>query len=197
VLGLSLSMALSFITFALGHALYPDIVAPRTWQLFGANALSDGLTLSATFLVVRWAVAPGKLLGRIPLAILLCLGISAILSCLALYFGLLGTAQALSPGAVLNVLFGRAPDGQVREYGPYFWIMRTTFLPIALYLLVLLIFWLIKVALDPAAWIVRQATPRATPLSYLAAATGIYVAAFGALGLLLDQIGRAVEAITA
>jgi len=197
VLGLSLSMALSFLALALGHALYPDIVAPRTWQLFGTNALSDGLTLSATFLAVRWAVAPGKLLGRVPLAILFCLGISAVLSGLALYFGLLGTAQALSPGAVLNVLFGRSPDGQMREYGPYFWIMRTSFLPIALYLLVLLVFWLVKVALDPAAWIVRHATRRDLPLTYLAAAAGIYAAAFTALGVLFDQIGRAVEAMTA
>jgi hypothetical protein len=197
VLGISLSMALSFLALALGHALHPDIVAPRTWQLFGANALCDGLTLSATFLVVRWAVAPGKLLGRVPLAILLCLGVSAVLSCLALYSGLWGTPQALSPGAVVNVLFGRSPDGQGREYGPYFWVMRTSFLPIALYLLVLLVFWLVKVALDPAAWIVRQATPRERPLAYLVAAAGMLATVFGALAAALDHIGSAIEAMTA
>ncbi len=75
--------------------------------------------------------------------------------------------------------------------------MHTTFLPIALYLLVLLIAWLIKIALDPAAWLVRQATMRETPLRYLAAAAGIYVAAFSALGVVFKEIGQAVRALLA
>jgi hypothetical protein len=197
VLGISASMTLTFVALALGHALHPELDAPRTWQLFAANAVGGGLILSSTFLVVRWAVARSKLVGRIPLAILFDLGIAATLSCLALYVGLFGTAQALAPGAVFHVLLGFAPDGRAHEFGPYFWTMHTTFLPIALYLLVLLIAWLIKVALDPAAWLVRQAAMRETPLRYLAAAAGIYVAAFSALGVVFKEIGQAVGAILA
>jgi hypothetical protein len=197
VLGISVSMTLTFVALALGHALHPELVVPRTWQLFAANALGGGLILSSTFLVVRWAVERSKLVGRIPLAILFDLGIAATLSCLALYVGLWGTAQALPPRAIVRVLLGFAPDGHAHEFGSYFWTMHMTFLPIALYLLVLLVAWLIKVALDPAAWLVRQAALRETPLKYLAAAAGIYVAAFSALGVVFKEIGQAVEAIFA
>jgi len=196
VLGISVSMTLTFVALALGHALHPELVVPQTWQLFAANALGGGLILSSTFLVVRWAVVRSKIVARVPLAILFDLGVAATLSCLALYIGLWGTAQALSPGAIFHVLFGFAPDGHAHEFGSYFWIMHTTFLPIALYLLVLLTAWLIKVALDPAAWLVQQAAMRETPLKYLAAAAAIYVAAFSALGVVLKQIGQAVEAIS-
>jgi hypothetical protein len=197
VLGISVTMTLTFVALALGHALHPELVAPQTWQLFAANALGGGLILSSTFLVVRWAVARRKLVGRIPLAILLDLGIAATLSCLALYVGLWGTPQALPPRAIFHVLLGYAPDGHAHEFGPYFWMMHTTFLPIVLYLLVLLVAWLIKVALDPAAWLVRHAAMRETPLKYLAAAAGIYVAAFSALGFVFKEIGQAVGAIFA
>ncbi len=197
VLGVSLSMTLTTAGLALGQALHPELVAPRSWQLLAANALCDGLKMPLTFRLVRWAVAPGGLLWRVPLAVLLNLGVAAMLAGVSLYAGVLGTPQELSPAAVVNVLRGLAPGGDALQFGPYFWVMHTTFLPIAGYLLTLLVFWLAKIALDPAEWVVRQAALRDTPLNYLVAAAGIYVAAFAGLGVVFDQIGRAIEALSA
>lgn len=189
VLGLSLSMAMTFVAFAIGQFLHPDIAVPRTFQLVACNALGDGLTLSLTFVLVRWAVSSGLDLWRIPLAIVVTIGLASVFAGSSLYVGLWGSPQAMSPAEVLNVLLGYDRGGTARVWGPYFWIAHTTFLPLAAYFSMLAVLWLIKLAVEPASRLIRHATGQPQPLKYLAVASSLYAALFTALAVVLKQLG--------
>jgi len=69
---------------------------------------------------------------RIAMATGFNLGLAALLACCSIWFALHGTPSALSVAGVLRLLVGRSPSGQEWYLGPLFWVMHTTFLPLAI-----------------------------------------------------------------
>jgi hypothetical protein len=152
LLGISLSLALTFSALALGHLLAPDAPLPQTIQLVVSNAIFDGLTLMLTIRVLQFAtqnvvrardLSSQTLLSlKVGIAIVVDLIIAAVLAIFSLYIGLFGTELELGFVETLNVLRGLSPAGTGLEFGPFFWVMHTAFIPTAIYLclLVLMIF---------------------------------------------------------
>jgi hypothetical protein len=175
-LGASASFAVTYFSLLLGHVARPTAPVPQTLQMLLSNVIFDGCTMVATVLILRWAVSKGTL--RIPGAIAMDTVVAGILACGSLYFGLIGSSNALSPHQVLSVLLGRSPDGSDWEFGPYFWAMHTTFIPTAIYLCAILFCWLAKCVLTTAHWFFGKAQEHKNPLKLTAAACGVMIAVF-------------------
>lgn len=180
------SFSVTLLALLLGHAVYPDLWVPKTFQMLISNVLCDGFTLLTTFWILGWAVAK-KGLFRIPAAILLDIVVAALLACCSLYFGLVFTEHGLSPVQVLRVLIGKSPDGSGLEFGPYFWAMHTTFIPTLLYLFLIGVCWMAKVVLTVAAKFTKKALEHEKPCELTAALFGILFAVFTALSLTLGS----------
>jgi len=150
------------------------------------NVVCDGLTLAGTFWILQWAMAK-KGLFRIPMAVLVDLLVGGLLACCSLYFGLAFTEHGLSAAEVLYVLVGKAPNGREYELGPCFWAMHTTFIPTALYLMVIGMCWIGKLILAVAAKFTNKALEHEKPLGLTAALCGVFFAIFTALSLALGS----------
>lgn len=146
MLGVALSITITYASFVIGMQAIPSSYIPRTAQMLFSNIIFDGLTMVITVNVLRHAISkPGVF--RIPLAVIVDVLAAGLLACCSLYFGLVGTSYALDYQQILYVLIGKSPDGTILQLGPYFWAMHTTFLPTLFYLLVIVIAWFAKALL--------------------------------------------------
>ncbi|WP_323762451.1 hypothetical protein [Maricaulis sp.] len=152
LLGICLSLALTFSALALGSFLEPMAPLPQMLQLVVCNAIFDGLTLMLTIRVLQFATRGAFRRGssdivaslKVLVAIVVDIGIAAGLAFLSLYIGLFGSEFQVSAVEALRVLVGQAPNGEGLEFGPYFWVMHTAFIPTAMYLLGLVLLILMK-----------------------------------------------------
>jgi hypothetical protein len=83
-----LSFAITLAALWLGSAIVPDAPIPQTFQLLAMNVICDGLTVYATYALLRWALDPGDL---DPMSVLLV----ALLCCPLVAVGL-GLAWSLA-----------------------------------------------------------------------------------------------------
>lgn len=101
------STILTLSSFVVGKALSPLALAPHSMQMFVSNAVFD----LSTVLLTYWAWRPLKVDSgqpslRLARLVLVPIGFASIFSCSALYFGLVGTANQLSPIEVARTFVG-------------------------------------------------------------------------------------------
>jgi hypothetical protein len=131
------SFFVSLLALFIGHQLDPQGLIPQTPRMLWSNALFDGATVVTSLYVLERAITTRRLLSisvNIPTAVVLDLALGMVFACGSLWFGIKGVA--FKP--VRWTLIGHSVDGTHWEFGPYFWAMHTTFLPLAFYLLVVL-----------------------------------------------------------
>ena len=178
------SVALSFpVTLAallVGHTAVPNSWIPKTLQMLLSNAIFDGLTMSATIIILSRCLQP-KRLFPIPVAIILDIVLALVFACCSLWFGLCFTQNALSWNQILNVLVAKSLDGTKYELGTFFWAMHTVFLPTLAYLSVLLILWMAKLIVLPVSKILSRGKELDHPHHLTATLFGIIAAVFIAL----------------
>ncbi len=169
----------TFSALVLGQVLEPSAPVPQTFQLLFVNTVLDSLTIVATLWLLMfafrhasgWLTAP-VLVFAIGMDILL----AALFAVLSLYLGLLGNPEfALTIRECVSVLWGLSPDGSVREFGPYFWVMHTVFLPTMVYLGMLMIVLIARLTAFVFAIVLRRANNIEWP------ATGTLLGALGTI----------------
>jgi len=179
----SLSVILTLFSLMIGHSFMPDFWVPKTTRMIISNFLFDFFTIYTTIFLLRWAVKK-KSTYRIPMAIVIDIFFSAIFACFALYFGLIFSDKSLSIIETLNVLIAKSPDGNTFQYGPYFWVMHTTFIPTAIYLLLIIFSWLVKIILIPAVYIFGE-LEKQNPLYVFSVIFGLIASIFHLLNLFI------------
>jgi len=73
--------------------------------------------------------------------------VACVVALLSVGLGLLGTPLALDISSLAHVFIGLDPEGRHWQFGPYFCVMHTTFIPLIVYLALLWVCWTAKVAL--------------------------------------------------
>jgi hypothetical protein len=169
--GAGFSVALTLCGLTLGHLLYPHSPVPQTLQMITANAVFDGLTVVTTIIVLQWAVAPGgfRTTLRIPAAIVLDIGLAALWACCSLLLGLILTPDALSISEVVSILIGLDPGGKNREFGPYFWVMHTAFIPTATYLSFIMVSYFLKLFSGITYYLASKVSQNGRPFNIISA----------------------------
>lgn len=141
------SLLMTATAMAMGSYLAPRAEATLTVRLLLSNFLCDSLTIVATIRIFK-GLRCAETGSRIPTAALLSLAIGATCAFSSLFFGLLGTDKQMSAMDVLAVMIGRDPGNPAtRLLDGYFFLMHTTFVPLALYLAVCLVLWWAKLTL--------------------------------------------------
>lgn len=100
-----------------------------------------------TLLILERVLSGGRKAWLVP-ALLLDVFCAAILAFLSLFFGLAGTLDALTWTELLAVFLGQGVGGPVPPLGAYFWVMHSAFLPTSFILLLILVWFLAKTALQ-------------------------------------------------
>lgn len=125
------------LAIIVGLLFSPSTALPDNFQLIFVNAILDAASIYFTVILLRHSFVVGqvrRLLGSVFLIISLC----AFFSILALTFGLLNSENYLPLRSVLYVFLGKSTDGSHFTFGSHFWVMHTTFIPILLYLSIVL-----------------------------------------------------------
>jgi hypothetical protein len=147
-----LSSFITLLSLTFGHTIMPDLWIPKTTKMIISNIIFDIFTVYATFYLLKWAIKKHSIY-RIPIAIIIDIIFASLFACLSLYFGLIFSEKSLSIVETLNILIAKSPGGNTFEYGPYFWVMHTTFIPTLLYLLIVSFSWYAKIILIPIVWL--------------------------------------------
>jgi hypothetical protein len=193
VFAVCISFSVTYFSFLIGNVANPEALVPRTFSMLLSNALFDGLTMVVTLAILRWAIAERGVF-RLPLAIGVDIFLCSVLACGSLYFGLYFSDYRLSPGEVVLVLFGRAPDNSGFELGPCFWAMHTTFLPTLFYLSFILFVWVFRGFLYPVRWLFGVGQTHKNPLKLTYLALGLVSTIFLVLSLGTGQVEKYVKA---
>ncbi|UTW61834.1 hypothetical protein KFE98_17745 [bacterium SCSIO 12741] len=176
------SFSLTFLSFLIGHILYPLDHIPRTWQMLISNFFSDGLTLIFTYALLKKSLNFRKVL--LPLFILLDLFIATILAIFSLFFGLLYTEESLTILEVFNVLIAKSPEGKLLHFGVYFWVMHTAFIPTLFFLSVIMTGWICKIVLECLKWFFHKGyLPKNNPFQLTIAVCGLFAVIFSYLAV--------------
>jgi hypothetical protein len=186
------SFSITMIALLIGHEVNPSAWVPQTLQMLISNVIFDSLTIITTFTILSWAISSSGFL-RIPLAIMLDLLAAAILACASLYFGLLFTDKVLSLREVFSVLIAKSTDETRLEFGPYFWVMHTTFIPTLIYLFMIMLAWVGKTMLTPVRWFFGKGQEHKNPLTLTAALCGIFIAIFSLLAFVAGEAQKYAE----
>ena len=127
-----------------------------------------------------------------PIAITLDLLVAAAFAIFSLYFGLLGTGLSLPVVGSFNVLVARDPTGSGPALGPYFWVMHTTFLPTAAYLLVILLYYLGKLVVLPVSSVLARGAIKQEPHRLTSLTLAFAAALFGAVAAVIEPFQNEV-----
>jgi hypothetical protein len=192
-LTLPLSFAITVASLAIGHHIDPSLWLPRAWQMMLSNVMFDSLTVVVTLNILGWSVpekeeAEGQeenkgikerrlsLLIAIPAACL----IAGVFACTSLWCGLGFSPHAVSPLETLHALIGRSPDGHRWSFGPLFWTMHTTFIPVLIVLSAIVLLWIAHlVVISPVyGWLGMSKEETASPFKVTKGFLGIWAALF-------------------
>jgi len=143
-----ISSIVTLLSLIIGHRIMPDLWVPKTIRMIISNFIFDIFTVYTTIYLLKWAIKK-HVIFRIPIAIAIDIILASLFACFSLYFGLIFSDKSLSIVETLNILIAKSPGGHTFEYGPYFWVMHTAFIPTFLYLLVLSFSWYVKLILIP------------------------------------------------
>ena len=201
---LSLSFLVTAVALLVGSIAVPSAEVPQTAQMFLVNVLCDGITLVMTYMILEravdktvlgkgpsWVSSEPEVIRRkypIPVAILLDISVAAMLACLSLYLGLLGTERAITIREAVNVLVALAPAGTTYELGPFFWAMHTTFIPTLMYLTVIVLAYIGKLIVLPVFHVLKKGHELEKPHDLTAAVFAFVAVVFVAIGGLLGRI---------
>jgi len=151
----------------------------------------DKIFRNATRYGVRTKIISKPTLS-IPIAIILDVVLAGVLACLALWIGLLLTpGQSIDALGALRVLIGMTPDGSDWSFGPYFWVMHTTFLPTLFYLSIIGFFFVVRVVSPPVLRRTNRLGSKKDPAELLSSVTGVGAAFTSFIAVL----ARAVEVL--
>jgi hypothetical protein len=172
----SVSMILSEVAIRFGEYMAPQDVLQRTKMLFTSNSFFDGLTVLTLMRVFSWSnrsVSNVKIIA----AICFCSMLAILFAYFSLYIGLYWSDSPLSPQELFNVLIGRSFDGSYWHFGPHFFLMHTTFIPIILFILSLIFVWSAKLFVDSFEWFLeRGMLPDINPVNLAASFVGLLAA---------------------
>lgn len=177
------SFTVTAVALLIGHLASPEDHVPQTLRLIVINAGCDTATLLFTFWILRQAAEKSRL--PLLLAVVIDLGVSAMLACVSLWLSLAGTPEALSLGEVGRVLIGLEPDGSRLGAGPYFWVMHTTFLPTLAFLMFLLSTLVAKYVVLPLNAVWEKTSTVDEPDKLTAGLMGFWAVVFGSLAALV------------
>lgn len=188
-ISVGISFSLTFFSLWFGKVISPSSQVPQTFQMLTSNVIFDAVTVILTFAILEWSLKKKGLL-RIPFAIVFDFIISGILACASLYFGLVLSENQLSLRQVLLVLIGKSSTNNGFEFGPFFWAMHTTFIPIGLYLVVILLAWLAKMLLILTRWFFGKGHEHKNPLALTAALCSLVAVTLTFSGLVIDTFDK-------
>jgi hypothetical protein len=160
-------------------------------QAIISNLACDTLTILLIVKLFALRGKTGKPRGLVTV-IVTSLAISAALACLSLYLSFVGTSNNIHPVKTLNVLVGLSPTGYGFELSVFFFLMHTTFIPVAIFLLVLLSAAGVKLIVRVTTRILGLSSgEQVNPFRAFAAIFGIFVAALtaasGIAGIMKDN----------
>ena len=144
-----LSAAFTAGAMGLGSYMVPQSEAQLSVQLLLVNFVCDVIAVISCILLFRKVVSKGRVLSRLPLVVLAVFGIAGIAAVLSLLLGLAGSNAGLSLSQVMQIFIGRDPwNSSVFRLDGYFFVMHTTFIPLAFYASLLLLAWWSKAVLS-------------------------------------------------
>lgn len=188
------SMAISFvitmISLFIGHLAEPHSWVPKTVQILYSNVFFDGLTMIVTIKILNTAIRDHSWLN-IPIAIILDVIAAGILAFLSLYIGLMFTEHSVSMLQVWRTLWGRTLDGVFYSFGPYFWVMHTTFIPTLIYLSVIMLCWIGKLVVLPVVKLFEKGGEVRNPHHLTAGVFAFVAAVFLGISTLFGHIHEA------
>lgn len=149
---IAFSFTVTLSALFIGHQFDSQAWVPQTQRLLWANALFDGATVVVSLYILERALPPRRSFS-IPTAVGLDLLLGVIFACASLWLGV----KRLAAQEVVRVLFAHSNDGQRWEVGPYFWAMHTVFLPLLIYLSVVMMCWVGKAIVAYREWFYGRA----------------------------------------
>ena len=184
-LTITASLFMTLFSLTIGHYAAPGEWVPQTIRMYLANILCDGLTVFATFKILKLAVRAKKRIP-IPVAVIIDVIVAAVLAVASLWLGLVGTDNSLSLTQIINILIGRSADGASLGFGPLFFVMHTTFLPTIFYLSVILLCWLAKLVVLPIAKVLSKGQDIDQPHQLTAGVFLLISSVFGSILIILN-----------
>lgn len=190
---IGLSMVATISAAVLGNIASPW--APHvalSYQAIASNIACDALTLLLVIKLFAHRSRSGRPLNIVA-AVVWSLLLSAILACSSLHLAFVGTSNEVSPSQTLNILVGLSPAGDRIELSVYFFLMHTTFIPVAVFLLVLLLAASVKLLIRTTAWVLGLSSrQQVSPFKAFAAVLAIFVALLSAAstiaGLMKEEV---------
>jgi hypothetical protein len=180
----------TFLALSVGHMMEPQVSVTRTPQMIASNSIFDALTVLLTLGILKKSVEHRGVLA-IPGFILLNVVAASLLAVSSLWFGLLMTRGMLSANSLLHIFVAHSLNGSHWEFGPYFWLMHTSFLPILLLFVLILACWIAKVFLLPVRWFLgRGQHPDINPLGLSAGLFGLLTVALTTLKQTLEHFAK-------
>ena len=149
--GAGIGIMLTNLGVMLGHIFGPQFPFAMTKQLIIVNLICDGLTFAITFIILKKVIMMDRII-ILPFAIILDIAASAILAILSLYLSTVGTDMAFSLKQCYLMLGALNEWGECCNFGSYFWVMHTSFIPTMIYLAIISLALIIKVVLVPMHW---------------------------------------------
>jgi len=185
-IGVSLSALWTTIALVLGRFADPSASLHLSYQILSSNVAFDSLTVTLTFMLFAW-VEKSRL--SIAAAIAINVVVSAFFACASLWLGLYCTPARLSVHQIFHVLVARSPDGSRFQLSSYFFLMHTTFLPIAIFFSLIFLCWIAKTMLQVSLWIMKRgADETVNPLKMCAALCAVFVALFAGMVSLAGEL---------
>ena len=138
----------TYLALYLGQRLVPDAPLPLHANAFLVNLAADMATVFVSLRILRWASRAGSPV-RIPFAVTALIALGALLSYLSLKISVWGRFYDLSFPECLNVILAKSPDGLQYQFGPLFWLAHTSFIPLLILLILIMLAWLAKMSLVP------------------------------------------------
>ncbi|MEE2527116.1 hypothetical protein V0U79_12120 [Hyphobacterium sp. HN65] len=151
-----------------------------TPQILIVNTAFDALTIGVTIFLMQWVHAGRFWTFRLLIAVPIDLAIAAIFSVASIYLSLIGTEHSLTLGQSFDLLIPDVVGDHVLGLGPEFWIMHTTFIPTAIYMLVLFTGAIMYLMFNflPSTLLSEDPNEIRQPLRVLAAFFGFYTIVF-------------------
>ena len=194
-LSISISLFTTFLAFVIGHSATPELWIPRTPKMIIVNALFDGFTVQTTYILLRWLTRRSKRnIFIIPIVVTADFLIAAVFASSSLYLGLPLDGSQLTIEETINILIAHNPNGAHWEIGPYFWVMHTTFIPTALYLLMIAITWMARLLLISIESILGKMWPIERPLKMTSLMCTLLAAISGAIAFACNQAEAVLSA---
>jgi hypothetical protein len=126
-LAISISGALTAVAFLVGSLMEPGSLAPRTKQFFSINAICD---IGTTVLFYRNLQAHASNQIGAAATVIKSITQAGMLALIAAYVGTIATPVSLRITDTLWTFVGRSVGDTRWEFGPTFWAIHTTFLPV-------------------------------------------------------------------